>query len=269
MNAIFDPNLDLELRATVGYCSDAVPVVLDAASKLGHDEGDAMVLALAIYGTVIELFSACVGLAQLGEPNAIPIILRSMYESHVDLDNLLHEAGYVEHIQAAGYEQTIKVMESTPLRQAFKEGRKAEYDELSTKLADLKCRGKGPLKIWQRCQRAGRLDEYNSLYALFCLDAHGNLPALAERHISEKPDGGLLVSIFGQYDAWAVIRRLDFGLGFLLGSARAMHRAFKVPAPQIEELVAKLERAKAEHGNERAEKPEPPSREREPVRAPK
>jgi hypothetical protein len=42
---------------------------------------------------------------------------------------------------AAGYEQTIKVMESTPLRQAFKEGRKAEYDELSTQLADLKCGG--------------------------------------------------------------------------------------------------------------------------------
>jgi hypothetical protein len=73
---------------------------------------NAQVLALAIYGTVIELFSACVGLAQLGEPTAIPIILRSMYESHVDLDNLLHEAGYVEHIEAAGYEQTITQAES-------------------------------------------------------------------------------------------------------------------------------------------------------------
>jgi hypothetical protein len=68
-----------------------------------------------------------------------------------------------------------------PLRQLFKEGRKADYDELSTKLADLKCRGKGPLKIWQRCKRAGRLDEYEGLYGLFCIDAHGNSPALAER----------------------------------------------------------------------------------------
>jgi hypothetical protein len=146
-----------------------------------------------------------------------------------------------------------------PLRQLFKEGRKADYDELSTKLADLKCRGKGPLKIWQRCKRAGRLDEYEGLYGLFCIDAHGNSPALAERHISEKPDGGLLVSIFGQYDPWVVIRRLNLGLGFLLRSARDMHGAFQVPAPQIDELAAKLERVKAERADrQHDEKSEPP-----------
>ncbi len=249
MSANMDPNLAPELQEAVAYCSDAVRVVLEAVSKLGHNESDAQVIALAIYGTVIELFSSCVGLARLGEPTAIPIILRSMYESHVDLDNLLHEAGYVEHIQAAGYEQTIKVMESTPLRQLFKEGRKAEYDELTAKLADLKCRGKGPLKIYQRYKRAGRLDEYEGLYALFCIDAHNNSPALAERAISEKPDGGLLVSIFGQYDPLTVIRRLDLGLGFLLGSARDMHGAFEVPAPALDELAAKLERVKAERTN--------------------
>lgn len=255
MSAIFDPNLDPELRVTVRYCSDSVRVVLEAASTLGHDEGDAMVLALAIYGIVIELFSACVGLAQLGEPSAIPVILRSMYESHIDLDNLLHEADYVEHIQAAGYEQTIKVMESALLRQVFKEGRKAEYDELVTKLAELKSRGKGPLKIWKRCQRAGRLDEYNGLYALFCIDTHGNSPALAERHISEKPDGGLLVSIFGPYDPWVVIRRLDVGLSFLFRSARDMHGAWKVPAPQVDELAARLEQVKNERARRQPELP--------------
>jgi hypothetical protein len=255
MSAILDPNLAPELRATVGYCSEAVPVVLDAAAKLRHDESDAQVIALAIYSTVIELFSACVGLAALGEPTAVPIILRSMYESHVDLDNLLQDAGYVEHIHAAGYQQTLKIMEAAPLRQLMKEGRKAEYDELNAKLADLKCRGKGPLQIYQRYKRAGRLDEYEGLYALFCIDAHNNSPALAERAISETPEGGLLVSIFGKYDPGAVIRRLDLGLGFLFGSARDMHCAFRVPAPEIDELAAKLERVKAK----RAEpQPDPP-----------
>jgi hypothetical protein len=249
MTAIFDPDLDSDLRATVRYCSDAVRLVLDAAPKLGHDESDAQIHALAIYGTVVELFSAGVGFAQLGEPTAIPVILRSMYESHVDLDNLLHEAGYVEHIQAAGYEQTIKIMESAPLRQAFKEARKVDYDQLTAQLADLKCRGKGPLRIWQRCQRAGRLDEYNGLYALFCIDTHGNSPALAERHISEKPDGGLLISFFGPYDPWTVIRRLELGLGFLLRSARDIHGAFKVPAPQIDEFAVRLERMSTERAS--------------------
>jgi Family of unknown function (DUF5677) len=246
VNTVLDPNLAPELRAAVEYCSAAVPIVLDAAAKLRHDESDAQVIALAIYGTVIELFSSCVGLAALGEPTAIPIILRSMYESHVDLDNLLQDAGYVEHIHAAGYQQTLKIMEATPLRQLMKQGRKAEYDELSAKLADLKCRGKGPLQISQRYKRAGRLDEYEGIYGLLCIDMHGNTPALAERHLSEKPDGGLLVSFFSRYDPWTVIRRLDLGLGFLLGSARDVHGAFKVPAPEIGELAATLERVKAE-----------------------
>jgi hypothetical protein len=104
-------------------------------------------LPLAIYGTVIELFSSCVSLAALGESTAIPIILRSMYKSHVDLDNLLQDAGDVEHIHAAAYQQTLKIMEATPLRQLMKQGRTAEYDELGAKLADLKCGSKGPLQI--------------------------------------------------------------------------------------------------------------------------
>jgi hypothetical protein len=101
VSAILDPNLASELRATVEHCSAAVPIVLDAAAKLSHDESDAQVIALAIYGSVIELFSSCVGLAALGEPTAVPIILRSMYESHVELDNLLQDAGYVEHVFGA------------------------------------------------------------------------------------------------------------------------------------------------------------------------
>jgi hypothetical protein len=93
------------------------------------------------------------------------------------LDNLVQDAGYVEHIPAANCDQTVKIMESAPLRQVFKEGSKSEYDQLSAQLAALKCKGKGPLKIWQRCQRASLLDEYNSLYALFCLDTHSNSAA--------------------------------------------------------------------------------------------
>ena len=241
-----DPRLDANLRTTVNYCSHALQVMLDAAKSGRHDDSDAQVHALAIYGTVTELFSACIGLAQIGEPTAIPIILRSLYEAHVDLDNLVQDAGYVEHILAANCDQTVKIMESAPLRQVFKEGSKSEYEQLSAQLAELKCKGKGPLKIWQRCQRAGLLDEYNSLYALFCLDTHSNSAALAERHISERQDGGVLISFFGPYDPWSVIRRLDLGLGFLFRSARNIHGAFKVPAPQIDELAAQLERMKAE-----------------------
>jgi hypothetical protein len=46
----------------------------------------------------------------------------------------------------------------------------------------------------------GRLDEYESLYGLFCLDTHNNGAALADRHLSEMPDGVVQISFFGECD---------------------------------------------------------------------
>jgi Family of unknown function (DUF5677) len=237
MNSIPAPVLSPELQAAVNRGSEAVRVVLDAASKIVHDQSDPQIYALAIYASVVELFSACVGLAQLGEPTAIPVILRSMYEAHVDLDNLLHDARYVEHLTAANLKQTLKLMRSGPLQQEFQQGRKVDFEQFTTQLAALKAKGKGPLEVWERYKLAGRTDEYESLYALFCLDGHNNGAALADRHLSERADGNVVISFFGDYEPAIIARRLDFGLKFLLQSAHAVHSAFKVSAPKLDEFA--------------------------------
>jgi hypothetical protein len=51
-----------------------------------------------------------------------------------------------------------------------------------------------------------------------------------------------MISVFGKYDPQTVARRLEVGLGWLLQSARMIHRAFETPAPQLEELAARFER---------------------------
>jgi hypothetical protein len=91
----------------------------------------------------------------------------------------------------------------------------------------------------------GRGDEYDSLYALFCLDTHNNASALAERHLSESKDGSPLISFFGKFDPKIVASRLDFGLQFLFQSAHMIHGAFKVPAPEIEQLATPFDRERA------------------------
>jgi Family of unknown function (DUF5677) len=82
----------------------------------------AQTYALGLYGSIIEQFSACVLLAQFGEPTTIPIILRSMYEALVDLDNLVQDASYACRIEHANIEQTLSIMRSGPLREAFQRG---------------------------------------------------------------------------------------------------------------------------------------------------
>jgi hypothetical protein len=55
-----------------------------------------------------------------------------------------------------------------------------------------------------------------------------------------------VISYFGDYDPQTVIRRLDFGLQWLCESARIIHGAFRVPAPEVDEVAARFERERLE-----------------------
>jgi len=50
------------------------------------------------------------------------------------------------------------------------------------------------------------------------------------------------ISFFGDYELQAVARRLDLALQILLQSAHMVHRVLEVPATEIDELAARLNR---------------------------
>jgi hypothetical protein len=243
-----DPNLEPELRASADFASDVVRVAIDAAGRLPQprEESLAQIFALGLYGSILELFSGCVLLAQWGEPTGIPILLRSEYEAMVDLDNLLQDASYACRIEHANIKQMLSLMRSAPLREAFQKGRKEDYHQFEARRAEIENEGKASLKIWQRCVAVGRGDEYDSLYGLFCLDAHNNAAALADRHLSEREDGTPVISFFAAPDPQRTIMRLNFGLQWLFDSARWTHGAFQVPAPEVEQLAARFEQERRE-----------------------
>jgi len=68
------------------------------------------------------------------------------------------------------------------------------------------------------------------------------LHSLSDRHLSEKADGTVQISFFGDYELQAVARRLDLALQILLQSAHMVHRVLEVPATEIDELAARLNR---------------------------
>lgn len=138
-----DPNLDPELRACIEQANAALHVVADAAGRLPQPQEDSerQILALGLYGTIIEHYSACLMLGLFSEPRAIPIILRSEYEALVDLDNLAVDPSYHCRIEHANIVQTLKIMSGGPLRKDFKQGRRKEYEELSARQAELEILG--------------------------------------------------------------------------------------------------------------------------------
>jgi hypothetical protein len=237
-------NLDAALKARISAASNGLSIVHHCAGRLRHTGTDAQIYALALHATVIELFSACILLAEQGRPAAIPVVLRSMYEALVDLDNLLQDSGYVEYLDAANLKQTLKLMNSATLKTELRDRHPEEYESFARRYAELKAAGKTSLSFECRFKKAGRAEEYDSNYALFCLDGHNNGAALADRHLSETQDGIPLVSIFGDYDPTAVAMRLNLGLKFLLQSAHMIHRAFQIGAPEVDEFAHEQDREK-------------------------
>jgi hypothetical protein len=241
------PKLDPKLRACIGRANAAMRVVAGAARRLPQPEEDSMpqILALGLHGTIIEHFSSCVLLAQYSEPTAIPIILRSQYEALVDLENLAVDPSYHCRIEHANIVQTLTIMSGDPLQKDFQQGRPETYEELRKRQAELEDEGKASRTIKKRCRAVDRLDEYQGIYALLCLDTHNNASALAERHLSEGPDGSPVISIFGPYEPERVVMRLDFGLRWLFEAANITHQIFGVPAPEVRELAAQFDRERA------------------------
>lgn len=68
---------------------------------------------------------------------------------------------------------------------------------------------------------------------------------VTELHPDEGPRRGSPGRAHGEFDQDAVSRRLDFGLQFLLESARMIHGSFKVPASDIYELASSLDHERA------------------------
>jgi hypothetical protein len=240
------PSIDPALAPFIEAASAGVHTVLDCADRLVGPEDSARHLhAVALHATVTELLSGCVLLAMHEHATGIPILLRSMYEALVDLDNLLRDRDYMEQIEAANLSQVVKLLraaKSNPLLRGIDQSHGVRLPEFEARLEALKKSKRRPLHIEDRCRKVNRLNEYESLYAVFSLDVHSNSAALGDRHISESDDGTTQIAFFGVMDPKITASRLDHGLRLLIDSARMIHDAFQTGAPEIRELHAQFER---------------------------
>jgi hypothetical protein len=233
------------LQRRIDAAKHAVRVILDCAQDLRYVDS-AGLIALSLHGSAIELMGGCIVLAEdMDHAIGIPILLRSMKAACIDLENLLLDRAYLENIEAANLKQTLKLLDAAaadnPLLAGLVEGRTDEHNEHRARYDALLAAGRRSLNIDERFRKAGRQNEYNSIYAYLCLDAHNNIAALAERHIGDGADELPQVSIFQQPDPTVIGRRLGLGTWMLLDSATSIHSAFQVRQQDIQALSAQLQ----------------------------
>jgi len=145
---------------------------------------------VALYGTLLELTGCMIHLLEQKGCTGVPSLFRAFLEAAVELRNLTTDAGYIDHMTASHVEQWLKVL---------KEAKKGTNDYLKSIAAspdldaqiaaqekqksELEARGKRPLKVFERFQRANMVNAYRSLYNFLSCDAHSNIRALIRRHI--------------------------------------------------------------------------------------
>jgi hypothetical protein len=230
------------------FAHRTVDTILEAA-KLLRWVTEAQQCALALHATTIELFSGCLALADTERAAAIPIVLRSLFEAVVDLENLLKQREFVKNMEAANLMQTKKLLVQgrvNPLLHGMDKGKDTATNlrEFGTRLAELKRQGREALSIEDRCAAVDRGDEYRSVYALLTLDVHNNLAALGDRHYVDTGENGT-ITFFADNSGKSEMR-LSMATGYLLQSAEMVHRAFQTGDTAVSALLLEFDCARKE-----------------------
>ena len=205
---------------------------------------------IGLYGSIIELSGCLITLIDRKMWSGVAPIFRSILEAHVELKNLQEKAEYGYFMQASYHSQWLKL-----LREA-KKGKNPflseiakikELDsEISThenELAGLKAKGYEPLRVINRFEKAGLINEYRSIYNFLSNDAHSNIRALINRHY-EIVGNNFQVVYYNDKPIEDATIYIDSTAGALVDSTILIHEFFKTESinkvKKLAESLSKL-----------------------------
>lgn len=166
------------MNAVIEGLEEVFRRVLDLSRRLTFDRRDTQqIYAACLHGILLERLSAVLLLLKHTETGAIPAILRELFDTYVDLVNLVRCPEYIVRLRASSLKQRQAARVIT------------EADDAAA-LVDLERLGLGELKGRARFERAGLATVHDALHALLARRSHRNL---------EQHPGRLLHEIEGQY----------------------------------------------------------------------
>jgi hypothetical protein len=211
--------------------------LLHLAGKFKFDAKHPLHLhAVALYGSILELSSSLRPLYLSEHYSSVPIILRSLLEAYVDLENLSKDPKYGYSLELSYLEEILKFLKEAKSDQniymtiiAQKPDLDNRVDDFKTKIATLKGKGYKNLDKFKKFQKANLENEYRTIYNMLCCAAHNNYRSLRDRHMSfnngrikveyfKKPDFEELENCFGV--TCEILVRASFSIHGLLKTAK-------------------------------------------------
>jgi hypothetical protein len=145
--------------------------------------------AIFLYGSIIELSSSLKPLLISEHYSAIPVVLRSILEAYVDLENLCKDPKYGYSLEIKYLIENLKYLkEARNEKNAYLDiiAQAPDYEErLSNMEAEKKGlfdRGYKDLNKFERFSKAGMENEYRTIYNWLCCASHNDYRVLRDRH---------------------------------------------------------------------------------------
>lgn len=196
-----------KFAAVIAFYDKLIPRLLDYAASFTFDGTHILhITSVSLYGSILELGRSLLPLLTSESYSAIPIVLRSILEAYVDLENICKDPTY-------GYSMDIKALkeELAFLKEAKKDnnvymGIIAEAPDLDERIAGIEAekkrlldRGFKDLNKFERFSKAGLENEYRAIYNWLCCASHNDQRELQRRHL-EKHEEGLKIHLFKEAD---------------------------------------------------------------------
>lgn len=233
-----------------GFFRDTLQAAIESAGALKFDKTHKWHMGLiTLYGTILELSNSIRVLVENDSSIGIPILLRSQLEAFLDFINLANDRSYGYYIDAAHLKEWIKILEEAKLTTnpyLAEISSLPNLDELledqRAKFLDLKRKGYGPLKQYEKFDKSTLTQTYTSVYNFLCCDTHNNMRSLISRHTEISDDqSDFQVKYFTELDLVENLQYIDSSLGILVESTQQIHRALTSPkATEVESLTEKL-----------------------------
>lgn len=190
---------------------------------------------MALYGSILELTTSCVILIDKGLLTGAFVLLRSILEAYVDLENLIESKSYLADLEmsfvtewlrildeaaAGGNEYLADISKSPDLAATIKKWR--------AKRSELEAQGGCVMTQAEKFKRAGLDREYRSIYNELCSNSHNNLRALLDRHVEEEQDDFSIV-YYKEPSGRDIAINVGVLTELLMRATQATHGYFKSP----------------------------------------